>query len=116
GEREGDLTLPMAVDILLLDLHLDTVAQHALDHRGNLRRRAAFQLRVDAGRFLFNVPVDHDPRPAIANVPLGHQILVPGAELFGIGRTGGGAFAPDVGQRVWRMALTTTTMAARRCS
>jgi len=89
-------TLPKAVDVLLLDLHLSAVPQHTLDHRGDLGGRAAFQLRVDAGRFLLDVPVDHDPRPTIANMPLGHQILIPGAEFLGIGGTGCRPFSPDI--------------------
>jgi hypothetical protein len=39
------------------------------------------------------VPVDHHPAAAVADVPLGHEVLVPGAELLGVGGTGGGAFA-----------------------
>ena len=36
------------------------------------------------------MPVDHDAAPAIARVPLGHQVLVVGTELLGVGRAGGG--------------------------
>ena len=43
AERERHLALAVAVHILALDLHLRVMAQHALDHGGHLRRRAAPQ-------------------------------------------------------------------------
>src|SRR5712692_2475904 len=42
------------------------------------------------------MPIDHDPAPSIADMPFGHQVLIPGRELAGVGRTGGGAFSPDL--------------------
>ena len=47
---------------------------------------------------LFDVPVDHDSLAPVAQVPLGHQILIPGPELGGVRGTGRRAFSPDVGQ------------------
>ena len=52
-------------------------------------------MRVDAGGFAVDVPVDHDAATAVAGVPLGHQVLIPGSELLGVGSAGRGAFAPD---------------------
>ena len=72
--------------------------QHALDHGRQLRGRATLELGVDTGSATLHVPVDHDAASAIADVPLGHQVLVPGAELFAVGGTGRGALAPDVAQ------------------
>ena len=98
AEGKADFALAVAVDVLLLDLHLGAVAQDALDHGGDLGGRAALELRVDTGGFSLHVPVDHDPAAAMANVPLGHQVLIPGAELLAVGRARGGAFPPDVAQ------------------
>ena len=85
AEGKADFALAVAVDVLLLDLHLGAVAQDALDHGGDLGGRTTLELRVDAGGFSLHVPVDHDPSAAMANVPLGHQVLIPGAELLAIG-------------------------------
>ena len=43
------------------------------------------------------MPVDHDAAAAVADVPLRHQVLVPGAELLGVGGTCRRALAPDAG-------------------
>ena len=32
-----------------------------------------------------NVPVDHDAPAAVADVPLGHKVLIPRTEFLGIG-------------------------------
>ena len=48
GEGEGDDALPVAVHVLAVDGHLGAVAQHALDHGGDLGGRGRLQLRVDA--------------------------------------------------------------------
>ena len=53
-------------------------------HRRNLRGGAAFELRVNTGRFLFDVPVNHNSWSTVANMPFGEQILVPSSKLFGI--------------------------------
>lgn len=50
---------------------------------------------MDAQGFPLDVPVDHDAAPTIAGVPLGGQVLVEGAEVFGIGGAAGGPLAPD---------------------
>lgn len=47
---------------------------------------------------LLYMPVDHHPATFVASVPLGHQILVPGAELLGVRGAGGGGLTPNVGQ------------------
>src|SRR5262245_24790290 len=93
-----DFALPFAVDILLLDLHLGTVAQDALNHRGDLGGGTALELRVDTGGFFLHVPIDHDPSAAISNVPFGHQFLIPGPALLTVCCTRGSTFSPDVGQ------------------
>ena len=86
AKGEGDLALPVGVDHVLGDGHFGVMTQHALDHRGDLRGRAGLQLGVDAGRLPFHVPVDHHAATTVAEVPLGHQVLVPGSELLGVGR------------------------------
>src|SRR4051795_6800473 len=85
----------MAIHILALDLHLSVVAQHALDHSGDLRGRAAPQPGMDAHRTALDVPVDHHPAPAVAGVPLGHQVLVEGAEVLAVRSAGGRALTAD---------------------
>src|SRR5205085_11739533 len=75
-ERKTDLALTMSIDVIAIDLHLRAMAQQTSDHGRDFRRGAVFELRVDAGRFALYVPVDEHSRPAIARVPLGHQILV----------------------------------------
>ncbi len=59
--------------------------------------------RVDPGprddpasrRSLQHCPGRDDPAPAVADVPLRGQVLVPGAEVLAVGRAGVGALAPD---------------------
>ena len=43
------------------------------------------------------MPINHDAATAIARMPFRHQVLVVGAELFGVGGTGRGGLAPDGG-------------------
>ena len=50
---------------------------------------------MDAQRVALDVPVDHDATPAVADVPLRGEVLVPGAEVLGIGGAGRGPAAPD---------------------
>ena len=50
---------------------------------------------MDAQRFPLDMPVNHDAPTAVADVPLGREILVPRAEVLGVGRAGGGTVAPD---------------------
>ena len=90
--------MAVAIDIVLLDGHLGAMTQHAFDHRRHLRGRATLQLRVDAGGFLLDMPVNHDPAAAIADVPLGHEVLIPGTEFLAVRGAGGGAFAPNRGE------------------
>ena len=73
---ERHFTLPMAVDVILLHLHVRAVPQHAFDHGRDLGGRAGFQLRIDAGGFLIDVPVHHDPTPSVSDMPLGHEVLI----------------------------------------
>jgi len=44
-----------------------------------------------------HVPVDEDPAAAVADVPLGEDVLVVGVEVGGVRRDGGGAVSPDGG-------------------
>src|SRR3954451_17926327 len=73
------------------------MTQHALDHGGDLRGRAAPQSGMDAHRTALDVPVDHHPAPAVAGVPLGHQVPVEGAEELAVRSAGGRALTPDPG-------------------
>ena len=43
------------------------------------------------------MPVNHDATATVADVPLRHQVLVPGAKLLGIGGTCRRAFTPNAG-------------------
>ena len=95
-KRKSDLALPVGIDIVAIDLHLGAMAQQASDHGRDFRGGTVLELRVDAGRFALHVPVDEYSRPAIARVPLRHQILVPGREFLGVRRAGRGAFTPDL--------------------
>ena len=97
GEREGHDRLPVAVHILAVHLQLGAVAHDALDHAGHLGRGRRLQLRVDAQRFPLDMPVNHHAAPAISDVPLRGQVLVPGAEVLAVGGAGVGALAPDQG-------------------
>ncbi len=54
------------------------------------------ELGVDTGGVLFDMPIDHDALAAIAQVPFGEQIVIPGAKLLGVRGAGGGGFSPDV--------------------
>jgi hypothetical protein len=46
----------MAVDILALNFHIGAMAKNAFDHRGNFRRRAPFDLRINAGGTFLDMP------------------------------------------------------------
>ncbi len=72
------------------------MAQHALNHRRHLRGGAAFDLRIDAGSLLFEMPVDHDTWSPVADMPFGEQILIPGGEFLGIRSAGRRRLAPDL--------------------
>ena len=72
------------------------MAQNSLDHRRHLRGRATFELGVNAHRLPFHVPVDHDARPPVSNMPLGQQVLVPGSKFLGVRGAGSRALAPDL--------------------
>lgn len=96
GKR--DFTLAMRIDILFGDLHIGAMPQHPFHHRGHLRRRTGFELRIDTGRFLLDMPVDHHAWSAIPHMPFRHEVLIPGAKLFGVRGTGGRALTPDGGE------------------
>src|SRR3954465_13160095 len=106
----------MAIHILALDLHLGVVAQHALDHGGDLRGRAAPQSGMGARPTALAVPRDHPPAPAVAGVPLGHQVLVEGAEVLAVRSAGSRALTQTRGLRAAGVALTTRRVASRRAS
>src|SRR3954447_13707934 len=55
---------------------------------------------MDAHRTALDVPVDHHTAPAIAGVPLSHQVLVEGTEALTVRSAGGRALTP--GPRVTR--------------
>src|SRR5260370_25017125 len=42
------------------------------------------------------MPIDHDSRTPIADMPLGQEVLVPHNELLAVGGARGGPLAPDV--------------------
>jgi len=98
AEGESHFALPMRVDVIFLDLHFCIMAQQAFDHRRDFGRGTGFQLGVDAGRVLLNMPVNHDALTAVAYVPLCHEVLIPGAELFGIRSAGRRRLTPDMRQ------------------
>src|SRR3546814_19411725 len=74
----------MTINILSLDFHVGAMAQHALDHGGDLGGRAALELGIDACRASFDMPVDHDAPSTITRMPFRHQVAIPGSELCGI--------------------------------
>ena len=96
-KAKADRALAVRIDVLSIDLHLGAVMDHALDHRGHLRRGRRLELRVDAQGVSLDVPVDHDAAPAVAHMPLGGEILVPGAVVLRIGGASGGARSPNSG-------------------
>ena len=104
GEGEPDLGRAVGVDVVGLDRHVGAVPQHALDHRRDLGGRAGLELGVDAQPARLDVPVDHHAGAAVAGVPLGHQVRLPGAELLGVRGARGAArpTAPGRGRRRWR--------------
>src|SRR5579862_2282783 len=59
AESKGNFVLSMRIYKLLFDLHLGTMPQDACDHCRNLRRGTGFELRVNTGGMLFNMPVQH---------------------------------------------------------
>jgi hypothetical protein len=71
--------------------------QHTLDHGRDFGRGWSFELRVDAGAVALDMPIDHDTAATIADVPLRHQVLVPGTKLLGISGACRRTFAPDAG-------------------
>jgi hypothetical protein len=96
AEGKGHLALTVAVHVLPVHSLLGAVTQHPLEHRGHFGGGARLELGVDAARLALDVPVDHHAPAAVADVPLGHAVLVPGAELLRVGGAGGRALAPDL--------------------
>ena len=96
-ESEADVTLAMAVDVGLLHLHLRAMPQHTLDHGCDFGRGCGFELRINAGAVALDMPIDHDTAATVADVPLRHQVLIPGAKLLGVGGTCRRSLAPDAG-------------------
>src|SRR6266700_2884615 len=66
AEAKSDFVLSMSIHKLLFDLHLGTMPQDTLDHRCYLRRRTRFELRVNTGGMLFNMPIQHHSLSSIA--------------------------------------------------
>jgi hypothetical protein len=56
--------------------------KHAFDHGRGFGRRAALELRVDAGRFAIDVPINHDASATITGVPFSHEVLIPAPNFF----------------------------------
>src|SRR3546814_6723411 len=81
---KANRALAMTINILSLDFHVGAMAQHALDHGGDLGGRAALELGIDACRASFDMPVDHDAPSTITRMPFRHQVAIPGSELCGI--------------------------------
>src|SRR6266508_1185685 len=79
---KGHDTLAVTVAVLAVNLHFGTVAQHALNHRGNFGRGATLDLRINTRRLAVHMPVDHNAWPPVADMPLSQQVLVPSTELF----------------------------------
>lgn len=50
---------------------------------------------IFAGGFLFHMPVNHHAADTVPDMPFRHQILIPGAKLFGAGSAGCCSFTPD---------------------
>src|SRR3546814_6106713 len=84
----------MTINILSLDFHVGAMAQHALDHGGDLGGSAALALGIDACRASFDMPVDHDAPSPITLMPFRHQVAIPGSELCGILLTGRAGVPP----------------------
>src|SRR3546814_10616548 len=70
---KANRALAMTINILSLDFHVGAMAQHALDHGGDLGGRAALELGIDACRASFDMPVDHDAPSTITRMPFRHQ-------------------------------------------
>jgi len=87
----------MRVHILALDLHVGAVAQPPLDHRCDLGRGTPLQLRIDARGLALDMPIDHHAATAIACMPFGHEVSVPGAELGRIEGASCARLTPDQG-------------------
>ena len=116
AEGKGDRALAVGIDVLSIDLHLGAVMDHALDHRSHFRRGRRLELRMDAQRVSLDVPVDHDAATAVAHVPLRGEILIPGAEVLGVGGASGGAVPQMAGLRACSVPSATIAMARRSVS
>jgi hypothetical protein len=60
------------------------------------------------------MPVDHDPTPAVADMPLCREVLVPGTEMFGILESEARAVVPSpqiAGLRARSVPLVTMAIA-----
>jgi hypothetical protein len=84
AERKSDLALPVGIHVVFLDIRARAVAQKPFYHGRDFRGRTAFELGVDTGGFLLNVPVDHHTWPSVANMPFSEQVLISSSELLGV--------------------------------
>lgn len=66
-----------------------------VDHCRYLRRGAALQLRIDAYRLVFAMPIHEDTSTAIAYMPFSGQVLVVSTEFLRIRCAGRIPFAPN---------------------
>jgi len=95
GDPEADLGLTVGVDVVALHGHGGAVPDGALDHGVYFRGRGPQALGVHHHGPALDVPVDQDPAAAVAGVPLGEDVLVPGPEVGGVGGNRGRPAAPQ---------------------
>jgi len=87
--------MTVGIDVVGLDPHGRGVPDHPFDHGVDLGPGDVLQLRIDRHGPTLNMPIDHDAAAVVADVVFGEQVLVPGADLLGVRRAGGGALAPQ---------------------
>src|SRR4029453_12454019 len=83
-KRKGNEALSTGIDIVFLHLHLGASAQQAFKQGRHFRAGDRLQLGVNTGGMFFDVPIDGPPPATIAPMPLAQQVLIPGAEVFGV--------------------------------
>ena len=98
GDAEPDLGLAVGVRVVPGQVHRRAVPHRALDHGGDLGGGGFEHLGVHDHVLLLHVPVHQNPAAAVAGVPLGEQVLVPGPKVRGVrgGRGRGAAPQPLV--------------------
>ena len=51
------------------------------------------------------MPIDFDASGPLPRMPVGHEILIPGAKQFRVRSTGGGAVAPDLRKPYFKQGI-----------